>query len=75
MGKTGLPAASAVDAVVDGSEQPLAVITLLMKKSKNTGEFRYVHEEEVPHYELFREIQNYIDIAEEEIREEKWIGL
>lgn len=73
-GLQGLPAASAIDASVDGHMQPLVVLTLLMKKSKRTNEFRYVHEEIIPHYEVFREIQNYIELAEEEIREEKWVS-
>lgn len=74
-GKADLPAASAVDASVDNHGQPLVILTLLMKKSKRTGEFRYVHEESIPHQDIFREIQNYIEMAEEEIREEKWVGL
>jgi hypothetical protein len=74
-GKNGLPAMSAVDASVDGSGHPLVVMSLLMKKSRRTHEFRYVHEEEIPHHDVCKEIQNYIEIAEEEIREEKWIGL
>lgn len=56
-GRGGIPATSAVGAIVDKAGQPLAVVTLVYK--------RYIHEEDIPFRDILREMSVFAEVAEE----------
>lgn len=56
-GRGGIPATSAVGALVDKAGNPLTIITLVYK--------RYIHEEELPYKDVNREMQIFAEVAGE----------
>lgn len=56
-GRGGIPASSAVGALVDKAGNPLVVVTLVYKK--------YIHEEDIPFKDLHREARIFAEVAGE----------